>query len=185
MCLLFEIASRKLSSVFLVRTGDMGNRTDRPPATWVTLSLGWREVVDAVGRDEWHEGTSEIHRVAPGRAALKRAGVHPPKRGAHVFRHTAACQLLRQGVAVERNRRALAPPFRRYDWHLREGGHGALGAACPTLAGGGAIAERGCRFGPLQSSRFQIQLNDHEGITQLANRPRLTPANAGWRGARR
>lgn len=36
------------------------------------------------------------------RAALKRAGVHPPKRGAHVFRHTAASQLLRQGVGVER-----------------------------------------------------------------------------------
>ena len=36
------------------------------------------------------------------RAALKRAGVHPPSRGAHVFRHTAACQMLRQGVGVER-----------------------------------------------------------------------------------
>jgi site-specific recombinase XerD len=36
------------------------------------------------------------------RSALKRARVHPPKPGAHVFRHTAACQLLRQGVGVER-----------------------------------------------------------------------------------
>ena len=35
------------------------------------------------------------------RAALKRAGVQPPRRGAHVFRHTAACQMLRQRVAVE------------------------------------------------------------------------------------
>ena len=35
------------------------------------------------------------------RAALKRAGVHPPTRGAHVFRHTAACQMLRQGVGLE------------------------------------------------------------------------------------
>ncbi len=35
------------------------------------------------------------------RAALKRAGVHPPMRGAHVFRHTAACQMLRQGVGLE------------------------------------------------------------------------------------
>lgn len=35
------------------------------------------------------------------RAALKRADVHPPTRGAHVFRHTAACQLLRQGVSLE------------------------------------------------------------------------------------
>lgn len=35
------------------------------------------------------------------RAALKRAGVHPPTRGAHVFRHTAACQMLRQGVSLE------------------------------------------------------------------------------------
>jgi integrase len=35
------------------------------------------------------------------RAALKRAGVHPPTRGAHVFRHTAACEMLRQGVGLE------------------------------------------------------------------------------------
>ena len=35
------------------------------------------------------------------RAALKRAGVHPPTRGAHVFRHTAACQMLREGVGLE------------------------------------------------------------------------------------
>ncbi|MFN0096075.1 MAG: tyrosine-type recombinase/integrase [Dehalococcoidia bacterium] len=35
------------------------------------------------------------------RAALKRADVHPPTRGAHIFRHTAACQLLREGVSLE------------------------------------------------------------------------------------
>lgn len=35
------------------------------------------------------------------RAALKRAGVRPARRGAHVFRHTAACQMLRQGVGLE------------------------------------------------------------------------------------
>jgi site-specific recombinase XerD len=35
------------------------------------------------------------------RAALKRAGVQPPIRAAHVFRHTAACQMLRQGVGLE------------------------------------------------------------------------------------
>ena len=35
------------------------------------------------------------------RAALKRAGVQRPTRGAHVFRHTAACQMLRQDVALE------------------------------------------------------------------------------------
>lgn len=35
------------------------------------------------------------------RAALKRAGVTPPTRGAHVFRHTAACQMLREGVGLE------------------------------------------------------------------------------------
>lgn len=34
-------------------------------------------------------------------AALKRAGVKPPKSGAHVFRHTAACQMLRSGVGLE------------------------------------------------------------------------------------
>jgi len=35
------------------------------------------------------------------RAALKRAGVQPPTRGAHVLRHTAACQMLRQGIGLE------------------------------------------------------------------------------------
>jgi integrase/recombinase XerD len=35
------------------------------------------------------------------RAALQRAGVQPPRRGSHVFRHTAACQMLRQGVDLE------------------------------------------------------------------------------------
>lgn len=35
------------------------------------------------------------------RTALRRAGVHRPKRGAHVFRHTAACQMLRADVGLE------------------------------------------------------------------------------------
>jgi site-specific recombinase XerD len=35
------------------------------------------------------------------RAALQRAGVRRPTRGAHVFRHTAACQMLRQDVSLE------------------------------------------------------------------------------------
>lgn len=35
------------------------------------------------------------------RSALKRAGVQPPICGAHVFRHTAACQMLRQDVGLE------------------------------------------------------------------------------------
>ena len=35
------------------------------------------------------------------RAALRRAGVEAPRRGSHVFRHTAACQMLRQGVDLE------------------------------------------------------------------------------------
>ncbi len=35
------------------------------------------------------------------RTALKRAGVQPPSCGAHVFRHTAACQMVRQGVDLE------------------------------------------------------------------------------------
>jgi site-specific recombinase XerD len=35
------------------------------------------------------------------RSALKRAGVQAPTPGAHVFRHTAACQMLRQGVGLE------------------------------------------------------------------------------------
>lgn len=35
------------------------------------------------------------------RSALKRAGVRPPTTGAHVFRHTAACEMLRHGVGLE------------------------------------------------------------------------------------
>jgi integrase len=35
------------------------------------------------------------------RTALKRAGVQPPSCGAHVFRHTAACQMLRQDGGLE------------------------------------------------------------------------------------
>lgn len=35
------------------------------------------------------------------RAALNRSGVQAPSRGSHVFRHTAACQMLRQGVGLE------------------------------------------------------------------------------------
>jgi site-specific recombinase XerD len=45
-----------------------------------------------------HAGHAITH-VA--RAALKRAGIQPPIRGAHVFRHTAACQMLRQDVGLE------------------------------------------------------------------------------------
>jgi len=33
--------------------------------------------------------------------ALKRAGIQRPRRGAHVFRHTAACQMLRADVGLE------------------------------------------------------------------------------------
>jgi len=43
--------------------------------------------------------TAAVTHIA--RAALRRAGVRPPRRGAHVFRHTAACQMLRQGVGLE------------------------------------------------------------------------------------
>ena len=35
------------------------------------------------------------------RSALKRAGVRRPSSGAHAFRHTAACQMLRQDVDLE------------------------------------------------------------------------------------
>jgi integrase/recombinase XerD len=35
------------------------------------------------------------------RAALRRAGIQPPRHGSHVFRHTAACQMLRQGVCLD------------------------------------------------------------------------------------
>lgn len=45
-----------------------------------------------------HPG-SAIRHVA--RSALKRAGVQSPSRGSHVFRHTAACQMLRSDVGLE------------------------------------------------------------------------------------
>lgn len=35
------------------------------------------------------------------RTALRRAGVQRPRRGAHVFRHTTACQMLRADVGLE------------------------------------------------------------------------------------
>jgi integrase len=35
------------------------------------------------------------------RSALKRAEIQPPTPGAHVFRHTAACQMLRADVSLE------------------------------------------------------------------------------------
>jgi len=48
------------------------------------------------------EGRQAGHAVTHvARAALKRAGVQSPIRGAHVFRHTAACQMLRQDVGLE------------------------------------------------------------------------------------
>ena len=46
-----------------------------------------------------HQPGHAITHVA--RAALKRAGIQPPKSGAHVFRHTAACEMLRAGVGLE------------------------------------------------------------------------------------
>jgi site-specific recombinase XerD len=48
-------------------------------------------------------GGSHIGRAVShiARTALKRAGVEPPTRGAHVFRHTAACQMLRADVGLE------------------------------------------------------------------------------------
>jgi integrase len=47
-------------------------------------------------------GAQAGHAVTPiARTALKRAGIPPPIGGAHVFRHTAACQMLPQDVALE------------------------------------------------------------------------------------
>ena len=48
------------------------------------------------------EGRQAGHAITHiARTALRRAGVQRPKRGAHVFRHTAACQMLRAGVGLE------------------------------------------------------------------------------------
>jgi integrase len=48
------------------------------------------------------EGSQPGHAVTHiARTALRRAGVEPPHRGAHVFRHTAACQMLRADVGLE------------------------------------------------------------------------------------
>jgi site-specific recombinase XerD len=34
------------------------------------------------------------------RRALERAGLHPPRTGAHVLRHSVACQMLRRGASL-------------------------------------------------------------------------------------
>ncbi|MGH9364682.1 MAG: site-specific integrase [Thermoanaerobaculia bacterium] len=48
------------------------------------------------------EGSQAGHAVTHiARTALRRACVQRPRRGAHVFRHTAACQMLRAGVGME------------------------------------------------------------------------------------
>ena len=48
------------------------------------------------------EGTQAGHAVTHiARTALRRAGVQRPRRGAHVFRHTTACQMLRANVGME------------------------------------------------------------------------------------
>lgn len=47
---------------------------------------------------EYHRGHAISH-IA--RSALKRAGIQPPTPGSHVFRHTAACQMLRADVGIE------------------------------------------------------------------------------------
>lgn len=47
------------------------------------------------------EGSQAGHAVTHiARTALRRAGVQRPRRGAHVFRHTAACQMLRANVGM-------------------------------------------------------------------------------------
>jgi integrase len=47
-------------------------------------------------------GSRRSHAVTHvARSALKRAGVHAPTCGAHVFRHTAACEMLRRDVGLE------------------------------------------------------------------------------------
>ena len=71
-------------------------RAGRPPVPSAFVFL--RALAPVMPFAQRHAGTGVGH-IA--RAALKRAGVHPPTRGAHVFRHTAACQMLRQGVGLE------------------------------------------------------------------------------------
>lgn len=58
-----------------------------------------RVFVRATAPFEPFRSTRAVGHVA--RSALKRAGVQPPSSGAHVFRHTAACQMLREGAGLE------------------------------------------------------------------------------------
>jgi integrase len=61
------------------------------------------------------------------RSALQRAGIQPPTPGAHVFRHTAACQMLRadvglEGIAAVLRHRSVATTalYAKVDLHMLE-----------------------------------------------------------------
>jgi site-specific recombinase XerD len=71
-------------------------RVGRPQTESDHVFLRVRAPLQAFGGRQIGRAVSYIARTA-----LKRAGVQPPTRGAHVFRHTAACQMLRAGVGLE------------------------------------------------------------------------------------
>ena len=66
---------------------------------------------------------------------MQRAGVVAPVKGAHVLRHTAATEMLRDGVPLE-DRAGPAASRHRHDGLLRQGRCHALGANRAALAGG-------------------------------------------------
>jgi integrase len=57
--------------------------------------------------------------------ALVRAGVHSTRKGAHLFRHTLATQMLRHGLPSVRSVRCCATGT-GHDPHLRQGGSGGV-----------------------------------------------------------
>ena len=71
-------------------------RIGRPQTESDRVFLRVRAPLQAFGGRQIGHAVSHI-----ARAALKRADIQPPTRGAHVFRHTAACQMLRAGVGLE------------------------------------------------------------------------------------
>lgn len=73
-------------------------RLARPPmdSGYVFLRASARAPVQPFGGSQPGHAVTHVARTV-----LKRAGVHPPTPGAHVFRHTAACQMLRADVGLE------------------------------------------------------------------------------------
>jgi len=68
--------------------------------------------------------------------ALKRANIETPSKGAHLLRHTAATEMLRNGVPLDPGRPRPPSPQHRHDGLLRQGGCRAAQTDRSAMAGG-------------------------------------------------